>query len=358
MSIQPLPGPSGKNTRRATLADVARHAGVSLSTVSQVVNKRSTCWVSEATRARVLQAVQALGYRTNLAARSLRSGSTRTLGMITTGLGLGNTHNRFMGLDEAASADGYTVMLSFHPNTPETENHLIRCHLDRGVDGLLIYPSEPGPHAELQILASRAFPLVAFDGAIHLNFPCDDVSPDYCALGRLQAAHLLDIGRRHICIANALPAARVHTLREAGACEAIAAAGAPVPLFMNIHRPGDRELAPLETVDRPVREFLKATRGQFDAVIAKDSVAALVVRDLIEMGMRVPGDVAVIGAGDSLIAEYNTLPLTTVSTQEDLIGREAFRLIRERLAGAVPAGAIRRVQPPLRLLVRASTVRA
>ena len=343
--------------RRATLADVAQHAKVSLSTVSQVVNNRSTCWASQATRERVLQSVETLGYRTNLAARALRSGSTRTLGMITTGLGLGSTRNRFMGLDEAASADGYTVMLSFHPNMPETENRTIRRHLDRGVDGLLIYPSEPGPHAELSALAMRGFPLVAFDGEIHLDFACDDVTPDYRALGRLQAEHLLDIGRRRICVANAFPAARVHTLREAGACEAIAAAGAFAPLFMNIQRPGDQELAPLETVDRPLREFLLAHRNRFDAVIAKDTVAALVVRDLLEMGVRVPEDVAVIGAGDTLIAEYNTLPLTTVSTQDDLIGREAFRLIKERLSGQQAPTEYRRIRPPLCLLARASTVR-
>lgn len=345
-------------TRRTTLADVALHAGVSLSTVSQVINNRPTCWVSQQTRERVMKSVKALGYRPNLAARALRSGTTLTLGMITTGLGLGSTHNRFMGLDEAAAEGGYTVMLSFHPNTAETENRLIRRHLDRGVDGLVVYPSEPGPHPELQSLADGNFPLVTFDGAALLNFSCDDVTPDYEALGRLQASHLLELGRLRFCMANALPAARVHTLREAGACAAIAAAGAKAPLFMNIERPGDKELAPLETVDRPLRTFLHAHRGRFDAVIAKDSVAALVVRNLLEMGVRVPEDVAVIGAGDWLVAEYNTLPISTVSTREDLSGREAFRLIRERLSGIVPAGEVRRVQPPLQLLVRASTVKA
>lgn len=341
-----------------TLADVARDAKVSLSTVSQVINNRPSCWASQETRDRVIHAAKRLGYRPNLTARALRSGQSNTLGMITTGIGVGSSHSRFMGLDEAAVEKGYAVMLSYHPNTFETENSLIRRHLDRGVDGLFVYPTEPGPHLELQALVARNFPVVAFDAEALLDFPIDDVSPDFQEIGRRQASHLLDSGHRRFCIANALPSARINLIREKAACATITEAGMAAPLFMNLEIAAKKETSSSEKIDGPLHAFLEAHRGRFDAVITYDLLAALVVRNLLEMGVRVPEDVAVMGAGNSLVAEYNALPISSISVQDDLIGREAFRLFSERAAGIVPAGEFRRIQPPLKMLIRASTVKA
>lgn len=343
-------------TQRTTLAQVAARAGVNPATASQVLNGRKNCWASEATRRRIREAARALGYRPNLAARSLRSGRTMTVGLITTALWLGSARNRINGLDEAAGRAGYAVMMTFNANSPEVEDKLIRRHLDRGVDGLVIYSAETGEHTELRRLVERGFPVVTLDGADRLDFECDDVSPDYLATGRLQARHLLDCGRRRVCIGNATPAARINDIREEGVRRALADAGAPAPTRMNIVRPGEHEIPPAEVVYGPVRDYVAAHLGEFDAVVAYDSIAALTARALLELGARIPEDVAIVGAGNSVLASYGVFPLTTVETADLWIGQQALDLLLERIGETDRTDGFRRIRSQPRLIVRESTV--
>lgn len=350
------PGENGARKKRVTLADVAGKARVSLATVSQILNNRPTCWASAETRKRVMDAVSELGYRPNLSARALRSGETLTIGMVTTALGIGNARNRFAGVEEAAEKEGYSVMLCFHPNRPDTEDLRIRSFLDRGVDGLLVYPSEAGPHPELQKLVEDGFPLVTFDGAALLDFACDDICPDYAAVGRLQVQHLLESGRRRLCLINTRPNAKINALREAGALEAAAEAGLPPPLVLTLNQPGTKESPDLGELENEIAAFLRAHQGQFDGLLSYDSLSAVALRALLRLGLRVPDDVAVMGAGNSIIGEYNSLPISTISTQDDRQGAAAFSLLLDRMKGRLGGPTPRRLHQELVLMPRASTV--
>ena len=343
------------DSERVTLADVARKSGVGIPTVSKVLNDRPNCWASEETRQRIREAAEALGYRPNLSARALRSGRSHVIGFVSPGFQAGSAHTRPGGLTDAAAETDYTVTVASHPNDSAAEDHVILRLLDRAVDGLAIYPVDAGPHKELRALVARGFPVVTFEGVNLLDFECDDVSIDHRAVGRLQARHLLDLGRRRICIAKALPEARINVIRDEGICMELARAGMPAPVAMNIHRSADKEITEPDATYEGVRAFVRKHAGEFDAVISYDSVAALAVRALLEHGLRVPEDVAVIGAGDGPIAGYATIPLTSVSTQDDWAGAKAFELLLDRIGGRRTGKPFRRLTSTAKLIVRQST---
>lgn len=341
--------------QRVKLADVARRAGVHSATASQVLNGRSNCWASEKTRERIFDAARALGYRPNLAARSLRLGRTQLFGLIFPGLSIGSSQSRVSGFSDGAEDAGYTVTLSSHSNEAKIEDRVIRRLVDRGVDGLAVYPVDRGPHKELRRLCESGFPVVTFDGSSLLDFECDDVSVDYDQVGRTQARHVLELGRRRICLANTKPEARIMTLLEAAIRDELARRNAPRPLEMRLPISIEHEVEEVETLEGPMREFLRRHCGEFDALLGNDTEASLAVRLLGEMGVRVPQDVAIIGGGTTLLATYGWVPLTAVVPDNVATGARALRLLVDRIEGRVNGDGFRRITAPANLVVRQSS---
>lgn len=335
--------------RRITLIDVADRAGVNKATVSQVLNSRPNCWASPSTRERILKAATELGYRANLSARALRNGVSHVLGVVAPGSIL----NRTMGLTEAAAQANYTVALSSHHNDSESEDVVIRRLVDRGIDGLAVYPVDAGPHNELRRLVESGFPVVTFDGASLLDFPCDDISVDYREVGRLQARHLLELGRRRPCLLSPRPEACINAIREAAAIEVFEQAGVS-PRMMIVERAATREIADPDPLIPQIREHLQAHAGDYDALIGFDAMASLAVRALQVLGLRIPTDVAVVGSGNTILAGYGALPLTSISTADDQAGAQAFELLMDRIAGRA-GGPFRRLTNPATLIARDST---
>lgn len=341
--------------RPATLDDVARKTGLHRTTISQVLNKRANCWASEATRKRVHEAVAELGYRPNLSARALRSGRSHVIGLVMPGFHFSALRGRPAGLTELAAREGYTVALSSHPNDAASEDLVIRRMLDRSVDGLVIYPVDVrGPHRELNRLIKRGFPVVSFEGAALLKQVGDDISVDYREVARVQTRHMLDIGRRRFCIAKPLPEATINRLRDEWILHDAMAAGLPQPLIMRIERPADREIVDPRLFYGNIARYVRKHAGKFDAVLAVDPIAAIVVQVLLSQGIRVPEEVAVIGAGDTIVAHYNAVPLTSVNTEDDWAGEKAFELLRKQIEGKKTAPCSR-LTTTARLVIRQST---
>jgi|GEM_PF-392951 len=351
----PLREPYENGIHRPTLAEVAALAGVSSATASQVLNNRSNCWASDVTRKRISDAAGKLGYRPNIAARGLRHGRTHILGLVTTGLFIGSRRSRINGFEDAAAEAGYGVMVNLHMNSPAEEDEYIRRQIDRQVDGLVVYPSETGEHRELRRLTAQGFPVVTFDGAGRLDFPCDDVSPDFEKAGQMQADHLLASGRRRVCIASTTPSAWINQIRDQSVERTLAAKGAPAPLHMRVPYSAAEELPPVEALEESIREFVIGNAGRFDGVVAFDSIAVTVIRILLEQGMRVPDDVAVISAGNTILSSFSILPLTAVDTRDEQVGRRAFDLIMERIEGSA-GRQVHQVRVEPELVVRESTL--
>ncbi len=343
-----------RNTSRVTLEHVARRAGVHGTTASQVLNGRANCWASDATRQRIFDAARELGYRPNLSAQALRTGRSGIIGLISPGFGVRSQRSRPVGLTEAAASTSYAVTVSSHSNDSESEDILIRQLLDRGVDGLAVYPTDSGPHTELRRLAQTGFPVVTFEGANLLDFECDDVSTDLEKSGRSQARHLLRLGRRRVCFANGMPEARINAIRAEAVRRELQRAKAPPPLEMRIPISTTTEFTDADLMEKPMRAFIRKHLGEFDATIGTDFTASIAIRCLQAMGLRVPHDVAVMGCDDSILASHGSLPLTTPGTIGHLAGKEAFRLIMARIRGEAGPD-YRRLMLSTRLVVRQST---
>jgi len=343
----------GSENVKPTLGNVAEKAGVKISSASEILNKRKNSWASEETKKRVFDAARELGYRPNSTARSLRIGKTGTIGAIITAH---HFSGKIAGLEQAAYADKYAVITAFNPNEPQTEDDLILMHLDRGVEGLIIYPSDKAPHNELKKLILQGFPIVTFDGAGRLDFDCDDVSANYEEVGQIQARHALEINRKSVCIIRTEPSAIVNNIRESGICVELDANGV-TPLMLTLKYNTTKEIQDPEIIYEQIDDFIKKHKGEFDSVIAVDFIAAITARSLFNRGISIPDDVAVIGGGNSILSSHCMLPLTSVDTSDEWIGMKSFQLIAERINKRVPAGTYRRLFSETKLTVRQSTVK-
>lgn len=340
---------------RPTLAQIAKLTGLSPSTVSAVLNQRPHCWASAKTRRQIHDAARELGYRPNMVARSLRGGKTQTVGLITAAMNVDSTNTKVSHFESAARAAGFVTMISFNPNDPAMEDKLILTLWDRGVDGLLVCPSEIGEHAEMRGRVAEGFPLVTIDGAGRLDFQTHDISTDYYLAGKLQTEFLAARGRTRLAQAMAFPSCFVVEQLRAGALDAASRAGLGAPRLCDLHLPADGGSRITPDLVRQVRAFLAGHAGKIDAFISHDQVAAAAVHAAIDLGLRVPQDLAIIGFDDTATASDCVIPLTTVAQKAEEVGRRSFELLAERMNAGQAAPPFRRVRVEPEVVVRAST---
>ncbi len=316
---------------RPTLAQVAKAAESSVSTVSAVLNNRPDCWASKETRQRIADAARALGYRANLAARTLRGGRTQTIGLITAALRVEVTANKVQAFEEEARRHEYVTMMGFCPNDEALEDRLLENLSDRHVDGIAVYPTETGQHLAFQQLLAAGLPLVTVDGAQRASLACDDISTDYYAGGFMQAEYLIKAGRKRIVSLATLP--NCYTSRELvrGLAERVRGTGNCQYMSWEVNANPDMGSFIDDTLYSTIRNLLAANKGKFDAIACPDALAAGAIRAAMELGIKVPTDVAVIGFDDSAIANSNAIPITTVGQPTTQIGQKLFFMLKDRI---------------------------
>ncbi|WP_330328473.1 LacI family DNA-binding transcriptional regulator [Streptomyces sp. NBC_00536] len=333
----------GDQERPPGMADVARVAGVSAQTVSRVLSGHPN--VQDRTRAKVVAAVEQLGYRRNNAARMLSSGRSRTIGVVTLQTTSYSRAAVISGIENTAQAAGYAVSTATTTSldTSAIERALARL-ADQGVEGVIL--SVPLIHSSDRIeQLTRSTPTITIDGS--RTDATGVVAVDQDLAARLATRHLLDLGHEtvwHVAgPARWLEAAS----RRDGWRTALEDAGRSVP-------------PPLEGDWSPGSGYRAGLiLGRIPDVtavfVASDEMAFGVIRALHECGRRVPEDISVVGVDDIELAEYCTPPLTTVAQPFAHMGALAvaqlLRHIADPGAMAVPAS----VEPEL--VVRASTAR-
>jgi LacI family transcriptional regulator len=318
----------------ATIRDVAESAGVSYATVSHVIN--NTRLVSPETRQRVLAAMDALNYRPNALARSLRQGKTHTLGLV-----LPDSANPFFAeisrsIEDEAFKKGYSVFLCNTELDTQRELFYVDVLSKKQVDGIIFVAA--GDQADsLDFLVQRNMPVVMIDRSVP-NVEVDAVLTDNQLGGFLATRHLIELGHRRIaCIAgpsSITPSAE----RIIGYRRALEEAGLSYDesLIMrgDYHAQSGMEIthALLKMSPRPT------------AIFALNDLMALgALRAAAEAGCSVPGDLAVVGYDDLEIAHFTNPPLTTIAQPKKEIGVQAVNLLVDRM--------IRRNNPPSRLLL-------
>ncbi|MFI7386157.1 LacI family DNA-binding transcriptional regulator [Streptomyces sp. NPDC049813] len=327
------------------LKDVAARAGVSVRTVSNVVSGSAS--VAAETRRRVQEAIDELGYEPNLAARSLRAGRTGIIG-----LAIPELHSPYFGelaglLVAEAQRRSWTVVIDQTRGDADAERRLLTRSGGRVVDGLIISPWALDP-AELAALAP-AVPLVLL-GERTPQGAADRVAVDNVAAADEATTHLVRLGRRRIAAIGLQPHLRNGTarLRAEGYRRALDRAGLPHPAAAQrtvaaLHRPdGARAMAALLDAPDPP-----------DAVFAfSDELALGALHVAHERGLRVPGDLAIVGFDDIEDGRYSHPPLTTIAPDKPQIAARTLQCLADRIyspGNAVPA---QELIVPHRLVIR------
>ena len=327
-----------------TIRDVAVHAGVSVTTVSHVVNE--TRPVSADLRQRVLAAMAELGYQPNALARSLRRKQTHTLGMI-----VPDSANPFFaevarGIEDTSFDIGYTVILCNSVGSLAREALYVDLLAKKQVDGVLLVAAGDSLR-QVRTLQVRAIPLVVVDRDLPGSV-VDCVLTDNVQGGRLATEHLLHLGHRRIgCITGAsdlTPSAG----RADGYRQALAAAGIPCDETLIIK--GDFQD---QSGYVGAQELLRLPNPPTAIFACNDLMAIGAMSAALEAGLRVPTDLSVVGFDDIHLAGYVNPPLTTVAQPKFELGRTAARMLLERIDKRDLAP--RRCLLPTQLVVRHST---
>jgi len=320
-----------------TSVDVARRAGVSQSTVSLVLSGKSRGRISAPTQEAVRRAAEQLGYRPNVAARALRTGLARTVGLVVPDV----THPFFgltmRGAQEAAWAAGYAVALVNVPGEADWQQAPLEALRAGPVDGFLYFSVEPprgGPGSEHMVVI-EASP----EGTPWVRLDTEGGSD--AALG-----HLLALGHRrigHLGSSLSFPTFDIRTERWRAALASVGEEPSP-----------DLRASALFDFDDAARAALELLGGGRPptAIFCDDDILAggvyLAAR---ERGLRIPEDVSVVGFDDLDFAHVLSPPLTTVIADAERLGAMAFETLAAGMAGEEPTGRVL----PVELVVREST---
>ena len=330
-----------------TMKRIAGELGVSITTVSKVLNNRED--IGHATRARVLAKVAELGYQPNAVARSLTLRRTHTLGVVIPDL----MHSFFVeivaGLETVVSARGYGLLLCSSNEDPAKERAEIDLLRQRQVDGIILASVNASGNTDLlQRLGALGIGLVMIDRDDHPVVKCDRVVTDDVKVGRLAATHLVEQGRK--AIAHILGPPITHAKRRAdGYKSALKELGVRTRAEW-IVRGGF-----MEADGHRAMKKLLSLKPRIDAVFAANDPSAIgAMKAIWDAGLRVPEDIAVVGAGDIALGDLLRVPLTTVSWSRDEQGKQAAKLLLDRL-GPEPSDRFRSVVIPPQLIVRRSS---
>lgn len=319
--------------KRPTQADVARLAGVSRATVSLVVNNRSggRIPISEETRRRVLDAIAELGYVPDSNAQALRSGSTRTIGLV-----IPDIHNPHFwevadGVEKEAYAAGYHILLSSIPPGDRYAEEIFEDLSRRRLDGLIMVPSfvyqSERAQETLAQLMERRVPVVAIMAEIgELKHPVDRVLADYRQATLEIMRHLLELQHRRIGFIFGIAVPELGRDRLQAYEESLQAAGLPVDPELIVHSG-----VTVEDGYRAARHLLELTDRPTAILAINDLLAVGVLRAAADMHLQVPHDLSVFGYDDIPLAKYLVPRLSTASKDGERMGREAVRLLLARL---------------------------
>ncbi|MFK0286431.1 LacI family DNA-binding transcriptional regulator [Streptomyces sp. NPDC090499] len=332
----------------ATIQDVAKAAGVSAMTVSNVMNGHPN--VRPATRERVLEAMDRLGYRVNVAARNLRKGRTGTIGLAVPEINRPYYGRLAASVIAAAGRHGLRVSIEQTGARRESELAALSQSRTRLYDGLILSTVGMGP-ADVGAL-DVDHPVVILGERI-FGGPVDHVAMPNEAAAEAATRHLVERGCRRIAVVCGRLGAEadVSSLRHTGYLRALTAAGLPADPELVV----TAESLTMQEAARGVRARMADGLG-FDGVFCvTDTVAMGVLRALADAGIRVPEQVKVIGFDNVDESAYLVPSLSTVDPDHDLMAERAVALLAARIDRGGTGPRREEFAGPFRLVVREST---
>ncbi len=331
------------------LKDIAADVGVSTITVSKVLRNKPD--VGEDTRQRVLQRIKELNYRPNLLARGLASGRSNTVGLIVPDL----VHTFFAeyakGLKAGLRKRGYQLVLASAEEEPAMECEEIENLLARGVDALLVASCQTNSEG-LRSLVESGTPYILIDRLLP-GVATHFVGTDDFAAGLMATEHLISLGRRRIAhIGN--PGVSTGADRMRGYQEALRFA--VIPFHQNLVVPTSRLEESGDTVGYQAMATLLRSKKHPDAVFCYNDLSAVgAIQRILEAGLSVPNDIAVIGCGNLRLATYLQVPLSSIDQNTTELGEQTASLTTSLLAQTSTPG-LHTIRIAPRVIARASTI--
>ena len=310
------------------MKDIARDLGVSVVTISKVLRNHSD--ISAETRERVLKRMKELNYRPNLAARALITGKTQTMGLVVPGL----VHSFFgqvaKGISSILREQSYSLLITSSEEEPALEQQEIDQMLAHRVDTLLI-ASTQWTVESFRRIEEHQTPFILIDrrfAGLNAHF----VGSDDEQIGRMATNHLIEQGCKRIAHIRGREIS-TGTGRHDGFRQALAQHGiVPLPGYVVAGRTGDD--AGDQSGYEAMKQLLVLDPKPDGVVCFNDPTGIGAIKAMLEVGLRVPQDIAVVGVGNTWNSELARVPLTTIDQNSTAIGAEAarlaFRLIRSK----------------------------
>ncbi len=319
-------GPVTVNSQ-VSVRDVAVLAGVSIGTVSNVMNAPER--VSESTARRVREAIEKLGWVPNESARQLRGGRSRAIGMVVMDIANPFFTDVARGADRCLNQAGYSVHLANSDQVSEQELTLLQRFEHQRVGGVLLAPIEEDAE-RVDVLQRGGIPVVLVDRVGASSGSCS-VGVDNLVGGQIAGEHLLERGHRRIAYVGGPDTISHVRDRRAGLDEAVRRAGGAASvlwvrtgaLSLEAGMAAAAEIAVMPRADRPTAVFA-----------ACDLVAIGLLQGLMTGGLKVPDDVAIIGFDDIAFAAAAAVPLSSIRQPSEEIGRQAAELLISEIEAA------------------------
>lgn len=334
-----------------TLKDIARDLGLSVVTISKVLRDHPD--IGKKTRKKVLKRIRELDYQPNFAARALITGRTSTIGLVVPDL----LHPFFASIAKAISREiqskGYSLIIATSDEDPELERQQIRQLLARRVDVMIVASAQRRAES-LRNIAAQSAPCILIDRSFP-GFPASFVGVDDRAVGVLATSHLIEQGCERVAHIRG-PEVSTAIGRLEGYKKALAS-----------HRmtPRKSHIVPMgasgdhggEAAGYEAAKRLLKTRRRPDGIFCFNDPAALgAMRAILEAGLRIPEDIAVVGCGNLSYSDFLRVPLTSIDQGSAKIGKAAAGIalkLAQNRAQAQPKAQL--IQP--RLVARASSLR-
>ena len=335
---------------RPTQVDVARLAGVSRATVSYVLNGQTEGRVpiSEETRQRVLEAIEELGYEPDARAQALRSGNTNTIALIIPDLRNPHFCELATGIEEAARASGYHLLLSSTTLNDEYAVEIFKDLSRRRFDGLILGSSfilkSKEAQATLEQVRKRGLPIVELSE----NYGVDSVGTDYRDATEEVMSYLLSLGHRRIGLIYGIGGHELAEDRRQPYRAALEIAGIPIDETLIV------ECGPtIEDGYQAAKKLIKLPSRPTAIISINDLLSVGAVRAAVDAGLRVPNDLSLVGYDNIPMSNYLVPRLTTVTKDAHASGKKAFELLMMRMQNSdLPR---QKIHTPARLIIREST---
>lgn len=331
----------------ATIKDVAKRAGVSVTTVSRVLN--NTAPVNEATREKIMKAIEELNYTPSIIAQGMRTKKSKTVGVIIPDYINPFYHELFKYLEDAARREGYHVIIASTGEEASDEISYINDLINRNIDGIIVC-SYRGAEETIEYLldSSKKLPVIFMDN-LQVNKPVNAVYTDGYEGVKTITGHLIDMGHKEIAFIKPLARYKVANDRYEGYVDAVKEAGLIFKQELvyegNYHIQSGYDAG---------KYFLTQVEVRPTAIVSATDLMAIGAMNYIKsQGLEIPQDIAIAGFDDIYMSRIITPPLTTYRQPIEKIAAEAVGLFIHKLNH--PSAKNRQIALKGELIIRRST---